>query len=53
MSNEIENLRYAVNGPQLPPITVNNVAQNFQNQYYNNIVCTSLPTGHFLSMLQN
>ena len=36
MSDEMENPRYAVNGPHLLPGTPNNAAQqNFQNQYYN------------------
>ena len=52
MSNEIENSRYAVNGPHFLPGTPNNAAQNFQNQYYN-VACNSGSTGPLLSMLQN
>ena len=53
MPNDIENPKYALNGPHFLPGTLDNAAQDFQNQYYN-IACNSWShMGPFLSMLQN
>ena len=52
MSNEIDNQRYAVNGPHLLPGTPNNAAQNIQNQHFMAFSSGS-PTGPFLSKLEN
>ena len=41
------------NGPDVLPETPNNVAQNFQNQYYNRACNSGSPMGPFLSMIRN